>query len=211
MSNELIPFQNADFSIRIVRDDQGEPWFIVSDLCRALGLDNPTYVVSRLDDDEHGLVTVQGSPSQTNAVNESGLYSLILTSRKPEAKRFKKWVTSEVLPSIRKTGSYSLQPRSNLDLIELVVKTMRDQEQRLLRIEAKQDAADRGNDYFTILAYSRLVKLPITTNQASALGKMASAYCRQYNIPIGEANDPRYGSVHTYPENVLKMVFEKGR
>jgi anti-repressor protein len=70
----------------------------------------------RLDADKRTLVSIEGASNglQVNAVNESGLYSLILTSRKPEAKRFKKWVTSDVLPSIRKTGSYNADPMAAL-------------------------------------------------------------------------------------------------
>lgn len=81
-------------------------WFVAADVCRILSMDATQ--VRRLDDDEKGLHLVQtlGGNQSMTVVNESGLYSLIMTSRKPEAKRFKKWVTSEVLPTIRKTGSY---------------------------------------------------------------------------------------------------------
>ena len=87
----------------------GEPWFVAADVCAALDLENPTRAIERLDEDEHTLISIQGASNgqPVNGVNESGLYSLILGSRKPEAKRFKKWVTSEVLPAIRKTGSYN--------------------------------------------------------------------------------------------------------
>lgn len=93
-------------------DIRGEPWFVLADVCRVLEIGNPSQAASRLDDDEKGVITndTPGGPQQMVVINESGLYSLILTSRKPEAKRFKKWVTSEVLPAIRKTGSYSIRP-----------------------------------------------------------------------------------------------------
>lgn len=93
----------------------GEPWFVAVDVCAALDLSNVTKALIRLDDDEKSQVidpatlnSVQGTEINNllNVINESGLYSLILTSRKPEAKKFKKWVTSEVLPAIRKTGRY---------------------------------------------------------------------------------------------------------
>jgi prophage antirepressor-like protein len=93
----------------IVRD--GEPWFVAADVCAALGIANATQAMARLDDDETTLYSTEGQagsgPQSFNIINESGLYSLILGSRKPEAKRFKKWVTSEVLPAIRKTGQYT--------------------------------------------------------------------------------------------------------
>lgn len=83
----------------------GEPWFVAADACAALDVQNVTQAVARLDDDERAMFNI-GRQGEATVINESGLYSLILTSRKPEAKRFKKWVTSEVLPAIRKTGRY---------------------------------------------------------------------------------------------------------
>jgi prophage antirepressor-like protein len=90
-------------------DRNGEPWFVLGDVCRELEIANPRDAASRLDDDEKdgvGITDAIGRSQRQTIINESGLYSLILRSTKPEAKRFKKWVTSEVLPSIRKTGGY---------------------------------------------------------------------------------------------------------
>lgn len=89
----------------------GEPWFVAKDVCDALGIDKHRDAIGRLDDDEKGrpvIVDTLGGQQKMSAVNESGLYALIFQSRKPEARKFRKWVTSEVLPSLRKTGSYSL-------------------------------------------------------------------------------------------------------
>ena len=110
--NELTVFENKDFGqIRTVLR-QGEPWFVAADVCKALGLEQVTRAMDRLDEDEKGLlkVTHPQSPSKfmdVNGVNEPGLYHLVLCSTKPEAKAFKRWITHEVIPSIRKTGSYS--------------------------------------------------------------------------------------------------------
>ena len=107
MSN-LIPHVFNDISIRTT-EINGQIWFVAADVCKAIELSNVTKALLALDDDEHTLTTIQGlsrGNEQANIINESGLYSLILRSRKAEAKRFKKWVTAEVLPSIRKTGSY---------------------------------------------------------------------------------------------------------
>jgi prophage antirepressor-like protein len=86
----------------------GEPWFIAADVCKVLDISNNRDAFSRLDDDEKGvgLIDTLGGRQKASLVNESGLYSLILGSRKPEAKPFKRWVTHEVLPAIRKTGRY---------------------------------------------------------------------------------------------------------
>lgn len=110
MMNELQVFENPDFGqVRTVTKD-GEPWFVAADVCRALEVD-PT-ATRRLDDDEKNTLRLtQGTSGNPNVtiVNEPGLYSLVLGSRKPEAKNFKRWITHEVIPSIRKTGSYSIQ------------------------------------------------------------------------------------------------------
>lgn len=102
-------FEDHDHDEFRVIDRDGEPWFVLNEVCKKLGIANPSDAARRLDFDEKsalGITDPHGRTQQTTIINESGLYSLILTSRKPEAKRFKKWITSEVLPSIRKTGSY---------------------------------------------------------------------------------------------------------
>nr|DAG21021.1 MAG TPA: hypothetical protein [Bacteriophage sp.] len=87
---------------------EGEPWFVAADVCRALGLGNSSMAISKLDEDERTLISIEGASNglPVNAVNEPGLYSLVLGSRKPEAKAFKRWIIHEVIPEIRKTGGY---------------------------------------------------------------------------------------------------------
>lgn len=103
---ELQIFNNEEFGeIRTVTIGN-EPWFVASDICKALDLSNPTMAMERLDDDEKSKLNLGLSGGATNCVNEYGLYSLVLASRKKEAKDFKRWITHEVLPSIRKNGGY---------------------------------------------------------------------------------------------------------
>lgn len=106
-----VVFNFVSNTLRVVTID-GNPWFVAADVCDALGIENNRNATARLDDDEKGVRTMDTPSGQQELtiINESGLYSLILTSRKPEAKKFKKWVTSEVLPAIRKTGSYHAVP-----------------------------------------------------------------------------------------------------
>ena len=106
--NELQIFENKDFGkVRTVTLN-GAPWFVAADVCRALDIANSRDAVKRLDDDERGVVSTDtlGGVQEMTVVNESGLYSLVLGSRKPEAKQFKRWITHEVIPTIRKTGGY---------------------------------------------------------------------------------------------------------
>lgn len=134
--NEIIPFSFEGAEIRTVYKND-EPWFVAMDVCKALGIVNSRDAMDRLDDDEKDDVTLTdaiGRQQETNIINESGLYILILRSRnalKPGTlqHRFRKWVTNEVLPSIRKTGTYhpappASSPQSN-DQQELI-ETLRD-------------------------------------------------------------------------------------
>lgn len=109
MENNMQIFQNEKFGkIRTLNLD-GEPWFVAADVCKALEIGNPTDATRRLDADELTLVSIEGTNNglPVNAVNEPGLYTLILGSRKPEAKAFKRWITHEVIPAIRKHGAYT--------------------------------------------------------------------------------------------------------
>lgn len=108
--NELQVFEyRQTMDVRMVMQGD-EPWWVLADVCRALGLERTDSVARRLDPDEKGthLVSTPGGPQEMTIINESGLYSVILRSDKPEAKAFKRWVTHEVLPSIRRTGRYEL-------------------------------------------------------------------------------------------------------
>ena len=106
MNQQLVPFDFEGRPVRVVTDSQGEPWFVAADVLATIGLDRKA--LERLDEDEKGVSSIHtpGGGQEMTTVNEPGLYTLVLGSRKAEAKRFKRWVTHEVLPSIRKTGSY---------------------------------------------------------------------------------------------------------
>lgn len=105
--NNIIIFNHLGNDIRVMTDDQGEPLFVLKDICDALEIGNPSDVARRLDEDCVDTIDVTdnlGRLRQTNVVNEAGLYEVIIRSDKAEAKAFRRWVTSEVLPSIRKHG-----------------------------------------------------------------------------------------------------------
>lgn len=107
--NELKIFENPMFGKIRVTMMNGEPWFVAADVCKALEIGNPSQAVTRLDDDERDtLISNEGATKgrPVNVVNEPGLYGLVLASRKKEAKAFKRWITHDVLPSIRKHGAY---------------------------------------------------------------------------------------------------------
>lgn len=112
--NGLQIFNSEEFGeIRTVSIND-EPWFVASDICKALDISNPSVAIARLDEDERSKFNL-GRQGEGNIVNEYGLYSLVLASRKPEAKKFKRWITHEVIPSIRKHGGYIAGQESMTD------------------------------------------------------------------------------------------------
>lgn len=155
--NELQTFNNPDFGeVRTLSID-GEPWFIAVDVCKALDINNVSMAISRLDDDERNTVSltegIPGNPNKT-IVNEPGLYALVLSSRKPEAKKFKRWITHEVIPSIRKTGGY-IAGQEAMTAEELMAKALMVARETLARREAELSQAKVENailqpkaDYF---------------------------------------------------------------
>lgn len=116
MSDAYKIFNNPEFGDLRVLNIKGSPWFVAKDVCEVLDIVNHIDAISRLDEDEKGVANVYplskskrgGGLQKTNIINESGLYTLIFQSRKPFAKAFRKWVTSEVLPTIRQTGCYKV-------------------------------------------------------------------------------------------------------
>ncbi len=104
--NELQVFNSPEFGELRVAEIDGVPWFVAADVCRVLDITNTTDAVSRLDEDEKSRFNLGLPGGDTNCVNEYGLYSLVLGSRKPEAKAFKRWLTHDVIPAIRKHGAY---------------------------------------------------------------------------------------------------------
>ena len=137
--NELQVFRYQDNEVRTVEVD-GEPWFVLKDVCAVLGIGNSRMVFDRLDSDEKGVsqIDTPGGLQNVNIVNESGLYNVLLRSDKPEAKPLRKWVTSEVLPSIRKTGSYAQKPLSPVEMFAMQAQINLEQERRLAAVENRQ-------------------------------------------------------------------------
>lgn len=133
--NELQIFKSPEFGqLRtIIKDD--EIWFVGKDVASVLGYSNPLKAIrDHVDDDDKGMnetFTPAGGKQQTLFINESGLYSLALSSKLPKAKEFKRWITKEVIPSIRKYGGYIAKPLNQLDILEKSIQIMKEQQRRL--------------------------------------------------------------------------------
>lgn len=148
--SELVPFNFDGNQVRVIVDLEGNPWWVAGDVCAVLGIRDASDAVSRLDPDDQGSTPVVDAAGRRNPntkiVNESGLWDLVLDSRKPEAKRFRRWVTGEVLPSIRSTGSYTVIPKSFAEALELAAAQQREIEaaqERLAIAEPKAEFHDR--------------------------------------------------------------------
>ena len=140
MNNEIQQFDFRGASLRTLTDKAGEPWFVAKDVCDILGHSNVSMALDRLDDDERSKFNL-GRQGETNIVNEAGLYVLVLGSRKPEAHEFKRWVTHEVLPQIRRTGGYIPTTDADDDMTILAKAVMigqRTMEQQKRKIAAQQ-------------------------------------------------------------------------
>jgi len=137
----LFHFENLD--IRTLTKEDGSIWFVGVDVCKAIDIQNSSQAFSRLEEDEvYNLYLTDslGRNQNTTIISESGLYSLILTSNKPEAKQFKRWITGEVIPSIRKTGSYSIQKPKELSKIEWIQIALKTEEEKVKLQEEKERA-----------------------------------------------------------------------
>ena len=148
--SEIQVFDNPEFGEVRVVEVSGEPWFVAADVCGALGLEQVSRAMSRLDEGDGGLLKVPHpqNPDKTmdvNGVNEPGLYSLILCSNKPEAKAFKRWITHEVIPSIRKTGGY-IAGQETMSDTELMAKALIVAQRAIAQREARISALTVENE-----------------------------------------------------------------
>lgn len=208
--NELQIFNNSEFGeVRTVEID-GKPYFMASDIAKALGYARPNDAVSA-----HCRATVKystpisGKMQEVNFISEGDIYRLIVRSNLPSAERFEKWVFDEVLPQIRQTGSY--MPSSPLEALQMTVNQLVEQEKRLNSMENRLDqieakAITSPVDYYTIAGFASVRKQNIDVSTANILGRKASKLSKEYGYDIGKVSDPRYGSVNTYHVDILNMV-----
>lgn len=172
--NELQIFENPDFGKIRAIEQNGEPWFVAADVCRALDIKNSRDALTRLDDDEKGVVLTDtpGGKQEVSIVNEPGLYTLVLGSRKPEAKAFKRWITHEIIPTIRKTGSYTFDGTSKeLQAIFMLDSRTMKHEERITALEENMVV-----DY----RQQRVLASQVNTVVIAALGGTDSpAYCNR--------------------------------
>lgn len=214
---DITPFDFKGHAVRVITID-GEPWWVAADVCAALTIADVRRAVDRLRSHDRRLTPVVDSAGRRNpntwAINESGLYRLVLRSDKPEADAFQDWVTAEVLPQIRKTGSYAVapaQPRDSLDVAQDIIDAIRADRQRLAALETQvrevraiASAAAGEHDEFTALAYAKLNDLPTDRTSCQRHGQRASRLMRAEGLAPRKRQDATFGSVNVYPVRFLE-------
>ena len=197
--NNLIPFDFDGSAIRVLTDDAGEPWFVAMEIAEVLGYSDAFEMTKRLDDDERQNRQIAGfGPRGVTLISESGLFSAVLSSTKPEAKRFKRWVTHDVLPAIRKTGVYDSRKPAEPKLIA-PAKDFRAVYGLLRLIGCDKQAAAIGANQATahehgtnLLALTGQTHLAADNQESrwytpSELGKRIEVSGRQFNLLLAEA------------------------
>lgn len=164
---ELKIFENEQFGKVRTLQIEKEPYFVAIDVCNILGLTNPTVAISRLDEDEVTKFNLGGLSGETNIVNEYGLYNLILASRKPQAKAFKRWITHEVIPSIRKHGLYATDELlDNPDFLIEAITKLKEEREKNLKLQAINSKLEVENEIMQPKAeyFDELVSRNLLTN-----------------------------------------------
>lgn len=208
--NNLKIFKNDKFGeIRVCMND-GEPWFVANDACRILELGDTSKAVSRLDDDEKGTnsIPTPGGVQNVLVVNEPGLYSLVLGSRKPEAKEFKRWLTHEVIPAIRKRGIYATdsvieQVLQNPDFgIKLLVELKAERDKRK---ELELQNAQKEQIICELQPKATYYDLILQSKSVLSISKIA----KDYGMTAAEMNKRLHNLGVQYKEGGVWLLYKK--
>lgn len=175
MKLQTFDFNESPVRVELIEDN---PWFVLADLCRVLELTNPSMVCESLDDDEKGLSSADtlGGRQKMLTVSESGLYALVFKSRKPEAQTFRKWVTAEVLPALRKTGKYEVPQTPGIE------------------------------DRVSLLQFVRECCNGWSLQRQIEFGLHARRWCKAMGVMFEVEALPNLGRVFTFPRLVLEEV-----
>jgi len=209
--NELQIFSYQGTNVRTVQRN-GEIWWVLKDVCKVLALRNPTVVAGRLDDDEVTKFDLGGLSGESNIVNESGLYSVILRSDKAEARKFKRWVTHEVLPSIRKHGAYMTPSKieefiADPDLLMGLCIALKNEriahDETAAQLEDKTIQLSESKEWFTVKRVASLNRV-IWTEISWRVLKQTSDLM---DYEIKKVFDVNYSTVNAYHINMWRQVY----
>lgn len=198
MQQQLLPYQFESHILRVEMDADGTPWFTAMDVAAILDYSDAYEMTKRLDDDEKQNRQIAGfGPRGVTVINESGLYSAILGSQKPEARRFKHWITAEVLPSIRRTGQYRAKPKAqgfspalNRETVRLLRELKREADpavRRVLHAQLRLCCQLAGIDPPALADLGR--EAPAAPSLADRLYAWIAARCQQKGVPALPKSD----------------------
>ena len=205
---QIFNFESSEVRTQLIDD---KPWFVGNDVAEILGYSQPSKTIStKVDTEDKGttVLVTPGGKQNITIINESGLYSLILKSKLSTAKKFKRWVTNEVLPSIRKTGSYQV-PMSQEDIMIATLETQKEIKQRLNTVSDDVEGLKKEID-LSRLQKAQLSKLVKSNVMASVGGKKSNAYKELYRVAVSEhwREIKNYFEVASY-EEIPKLRFEE--
>jgi len=220
-------FQFQSNQVRVVAIN-GEPWFVAKDLCAVLGISNSRDAVERLDEDEKGVVTTDtlGGKQELVTVSESGMYSLVLTSRKPQAKVFKRWITHDVVPTIRQTGKYEIEPiaptehqlpATYIEALKALVIAEEEKEaliQANALLSATNECLQEDIELFTevvdeLFNYSSIIRIAKFNEVNEKIFNWYSlkAASKMLKVEVKTAPCPRYGKKNLYSHDAWRLAY----
>lgn len=225
---DLTIFKNENLGeIRVIIIDN-EPLFCLSDICKVLDLTTPAKVANAIKSEfelgelsSYSFDTGYGIKNFT-MITEAQLYFVLMRSDKSEAKEFRKWINTEVLPSIRKTGSYSTKPLSQIEILQNSIAILAEQEKKLNMLENKAEDLHKeqlkvkhninrllnNDNYMTLIAFMNLHNIKQKGYHLPSLGKKAKKLSLEQGAFMGAVIDPRYGRINTYSTEILKQIFK---
>ena len=216
--NELTIFNNEEFGeIRTVQINE-DVWFVGKDVAQALGYsDTADAIRTHVDEEDKHHVKVGEIPTLKTSnygaylINESGVYALVFGSKLESAKKFKHWITSEVLPQIRKTGSYAVA-KTPTEMLVLMAQELDKQSKAVLEVKEDVKRLESKimtvpNEYYTVAGYANLKGKRIDVTRANQIGRYAANLSRKWGYEIGHVSDARYGTVNSYHMDILRDAF----
>jgi prophage antirepressor-like protein len=230
--DKLETFEHSEFgNLRVRIEEDGQIWYCLTDICNALELSSVPQVADRLKPNGVKIIEISndlGWPKiiPLNFINESNLYRCIFQSRKEKAEEFQDWVFEEVLPSIRKWGMYLSSGMTEAEIVLQHAQRLVNQERELKRQsklisstnkrvdtveiavkELKDWKSSTESNYISIAGFASLYRLHLGDKLAQSFGKQATKLCKQRAINKEFAEDPRWGTVGLYPQEIVKEIF----
>lgn len=224
-------FKNENFEVRVAVDKNNEPLFCLSDVCKVLEIQNVTDVknaIKREFDDDLDLIypifDSLGREQNATFITEPQLYFVLMRSDKPNAKPFRMFVNKEVLPSIRKKGSYTQKLLTQAEILAQSAALLVEHERRTAALETKTEEIRKeqlkakhninrllnNDNYMTLIAFMNLNGISQKGYHIPSLGKKAKRLSDEQGAFMGAVIDPRYGRINTYSTEILRQIFDLG-